>query len=370
MRITAIETLRVVLPIDNFGQRRETAPGGRPWDRMEALILRVETEDGRSGWGEAFGHTVNPGTEAVLQSVVGPWFLGKDAGAIDATMLAAQRAFHTFGRNGPVIYALSAFDIALWDLAAQRAGQPLFRLLGGSDPRLKLYASLMPFDGDAQAIARNCRKAHDAGFAFVKLHEKTIPAFMAAREAVDASVPIALDVNCPWTVDEAKEIARAIKGKGFAWLEEPVFPPEDFAGLAAVRREGVAIAGGENIGSLEEFRRAFQAGALDVAQPSVIKIGGISEMRRVAALAAEHGVRVAPHCFYWGPGYLAAAHFAASTAPQPLLETPFIGFERTPHKGIDTGKGELTLAETPGLGFAPDWGVLNRHMLGRHTRRA
>ena len=367
MRITSIETLRVALPCDGFGPKPEAGPGLRAWDKMESLILRLQTEDGREGWGEAFGHTVNPGTEAILKSVVGPWFLGKDAGAIDATMLAAQRAFHTFGRGGPMIYALSAFDIALWDLAAQRAGQPLFRLLGGGEPRVKLYASLMPYGGDAEAIARNCRRASDAGFAMVKLHEKTVPAFMAGREALDASIPLALDVNCPWTVDEALGIARAIKGKGFRWLEEPVFPPEDFAGLARVRREGVAIAGGENIGSLEEFRRAFQAKALDVAQPSVTKIGGITEIRRVIALAAEHGITVMPHCFYWGPGYLATAHLAAAMKPSPPVETPFIGFERRPHLLFGIGKGELTLNETPGLGFEPDWDVLNRHMIGRHT---
>src|SRR5207247_6164576 len=98
-----------------------------------------------------------------------------------------------------------------------------------------------------------------------------------------------------------RAIARAIHGKGFHWFEEPVWPPEDFDGLARVREEGVAIAGGENIGSLHEFRRAFEARAFDVAQPSVIKVGGVSAMLRIFALAEAFRVRVVPHFFYWGP---------------------------------------------------------------------
>src|SRR5439155_21191798 len=135
-------------------------------------------------------------------------------------MDGAQRAFHGFGRNGPVIYALSGIDIALWDLAAKRAGQPLYRMLGGARGELALYASLMRYGGDAGAIAASCVRAREAGYRLIKLHESTVPAFMAAREAVPADTDISLDVNCPWSVDEARAIARAIRDKGFHWFEE------------------------------------------------------------------------------------------------------------------------------------------------------
>lgn len=359
MKIKSIETLRVAIPADADG------PTGDNWAKVEALILRIETGEGLVGWGEAFGHAAIAVTEAALKTMIAPWFIGKEVDDIEKLMQMAQRAFHTFGRGGPVLYALSGIDIALWDIAAKRAGQPLFRLLGGNDGRIKLYASLLPYNANADAIQRNSRKARDLGFAIVKLHETTIPAFMAARESIEPSVPVALDVNCPWTADEAREMARAIKGRGFHWLEEPVWPPENFAGLAAVRREGVPIAGGENVGTPLEFQRAFEAGAFDIAQPSVTKIGGISVMRRVGALADARGVRVIPHCFYWGPGYLATAHFAAARPDRPPVETMFVKFAARPYPLLDTGKGELALPESPGLGFEPDQAVIANYLVSR-----
>jgi L-alanine-DL-glutamate epimerase-like enolase superfamily enzyme len=364
MKITRIETWRVSVPFETGGPRVGLRPSlnTRPWDRMEALILRVECEDGRVGWGEAFGHMVNPGTQAVLRELVGPWFLGKDSRQIAALLQEAQHAFHGFGRSGPMLYALSGIDIALWDLAAQRAGQPLHLLLGGGDGKLDLYGSLMRYGGDVEAVKRNAVRCAKAGYRMIKLHETTIPAFLAAREAVEADVKIMLDVNCPWSVAEAREVARAIKGRGFHWLEEPVWPPEDFAGLAAVRAEGVPIACGENFTALHEFRRLFEAHACDIVQPSVIKLGGISAMLRILALAEAHSVRVVPHCFYWGPGYLATAHVAASRPKPPPVETAFIQLERRPHPLFDPERATLTLPDTPGLGFAPDREVIEAYM--------
>src|SRR5262249_26093513 len=119
MRITRIETSRVSIPFETGGPRVGLRPSlsTRPWERMEALLVRIECEDGRVGWGEAFGHMVNGGTQAVLRELVGPWFLGKDSRQIAALLQEAQHAFHGFGRSGPVLYALSGLDIALWDLA-------------------------------------------------------------------------------------------------------------------------------------------------------------------------------------------------------------------------------------------------------------
>lgn len=367
MRITRIETLRVSVPFETGGPRHGIRPGlaARPWLRMESLMVRVATDDGLVGWGEAFGHLVNPGTQAILTSLVGPWFLGKDPEPIASLMQDAQHAFHGFGRSGPVLFALSGIDIALWDLAAKRAGQPLHRLLGGRGEPLPMYASLMRYGGDLDAIRRNVERARAAGFGMIKLHETAIPAFLAAREAVEQDTRIMLDVNCPWPVHEARAVARAIRDRNFYWLEEPVWPPEDYAGLAAVRREGVAIAAGENVTGLHEFRRLFETEAVDVVQPSVIKVGGISAMQRIIALAQAHAVRVIPHCFYWGPGYLATAHVAASMPTPPPVETAFIELERAPHKLFDPAHATLTLPDQPGLGFEPDPEVVERYLVAR-----
>ncbi len=367
MKIARIETMRVSIPFTTGGKQIGMRPSlnARPWQNMECLMVRVETDDGAIGWGEAFGHLVNAGTQAVLDSLVAPWFLGRDPAPIAAIMEEAQRTFHGFGRTGPVMYALSAMDIALWDIAAQRAGLPLYRLLGGSGATLARYASMMRYGGDREAIARNVQRAESLGYGWIKLHEPTVPAFRAAREAVARETRIMLDVNCPWAVDEARAIAREIQRDDFHWLEEPVWPPEDFAGIAEVRAEGVAIAAGENIATLHDFQRLFEAGAVDFVQPSVIKIGGISAMLRVAALAQAYSVRVVPHCFYWGPGYLATAHLCASFTRLAPVETAFITLEHQPHALFDPFAATLDLPATPGLGFAPDPEVMRKYLVAR-----
>jgi L-alanine-DL-glutamate epimerase-like enolase superfamily enzyme len=365
MKITGIETWRIAIPFTNGGPALGMRPGLAAWSAMEALIVRVQTDDGLVGWGEAFGHVVNAGTQAVLDTLVAPWFLGRDPGPIAPTMEAAQKAFHVFGRTGPVLYALSAMDIALWDLAGKRAGAPVFRMLGGTAAPLDLYASLMRLDGDQAAIADGVHRAMAVGYGWIKMHEATVPAFRAAREAAAAEARIMLDVNCPWAVDEAQAVAREILEDDFHWLEEPVWPPEDFAGIAEVRAEGVPIAAGENICTLHDFQRLFEARAVDFVQPSVIKVGGISAMQRIITLAQAYSVRVMPHCFYWGPGYLASAHvIAAMTRPAPL-ETAFITLEAQPHPLFNPAVGSLTLSEAPGLGFEPDMAVMERYRVSR-----
>ena len=367
MKIARIETIRVSIPFENDGPRVGLRPSldSKPWTQMECLMARVETDDGLVGWGEAFGHFVNAGTYEILNTLVGPWFLGKDPEPIVSLMDEAQRGFHGFGRGGPVLYALSAIDIALWDLAAKRAGAPLYRLLGGTGGRLDCYASLTRYRGDAEALRRNCVRARDVGYTMIKLHETTIPAFLVAREAVDAETRIMLDVNCPWSVAEARAVARAIRDRNFHWLEEPVWPPEDYAGLAEVRAEGVAIACGENVSTLHEFRRLFEQRAVDVVQPSVTKVGGVTGFTRIAALAQAFSVRLIPHCFYWGPGYLATAHLAASLSARPPVETPFIALERTPHPLFNPQRATMELPETPGLGFEPDKAVIDAYCVAR-----
>jgi L-alanine-DL-glutamate epimerase-like enolase superfamily enzyme len=365
--ITRIETLRVSLPFETGGPRHGMRPALDAWLAMESVMVRIETDDGLDGWGEAFGHLMAPASEAALHQVVAPLLLGKDARGIAARMDEIERPLHGLGRAGPAMYALSAVDIALWDLAGKRAGMPLFRLLGGGDGALTRYASLMRYGGDTEAVAANVARARECGFTTIKLHESTVPAFRAARQAAEREDRICLDVNCPWSVAEACAVAREIRDDGFHWLEEPVWPPEDYAAMSRVRAEGVPIAAGENMTTLHDFKAAFEAGAVDTVQPSVIKCGGISGMRRVFALAQGWPVRVVPHCFYWGPGYHATAHLAASRTEPTLLETAFVDFAVQPHALFDTSTADLQLGDAPGLGFDADWDALAPYVISRNA---
>jgi L-alanine-DL-glutamate epimerase-like enolase superfamily enzyme len=135
--------------------------------------------------------------------------------------------------------------------------------------------------------------------------------------------------------------------------------------MAAVRQEGVAISAGENIGTLHDFQHAFEVGAMDIAQPSVIKAGGITQLLRIFTLAGVHGVKVVPHSPYWGPGYLATCHVSAAQARPPLVETSYLTLESLPYEIYNAQQPHFTLSEQPGLGFEPDWKVMEANMVAR-----
>jgi D-galactarolactone cycloisomerase len=212
------------------------------------------------------------------------------------------------------------------------------------------------------AVASSCARALDQGYRQIKLHEITVPAVQAARDAVGPDVTLMLDTNCPWSVDEALAMVAALRPFDLHWLEEPVWPPEDHAGLATVRAAGAVMAAGENAAGLLEFRRSFELRALDVAQPSVTKIGGISEMRRIIALAQEFGVRVVPHCPYFGPGFIASLHITAALPADTPVERLAVDLEASPFGDwVDAKDGHMRVPQGPGLGVDPDPALIARY---------
>jgi D-galactarolactone cycloisomerase len=235
--------------------------------------------------------------------------------------------------------------------------------------QLTSYASLLRY-GEASQVAAACERAVARGYRDIKLHEITVPEVRAARQAIGPDARLMVDTNCPWTVWQAIDMARRMREFNLTWLEEPVMPPGDHAGLARVRREGgVPIAAGENAAGLHDFLDQFNAGAIDVAQPSVIKIGGPSAMLEIAALAKAFGVRVVPHNAYFGPGFLASLHVNATIAPDEPFERLFIDLEASPlHDFVVATDGKVTVPDQPGLGCDPDMDVLRRYTIAGPTR--
>jgi D-galactarolactone cycloisomerase len=360
VKISRVETLVLTLPMVIDGATPML--GGRARTSIDMLLVRVETDAGITGWGEAFGHRIFPATRAAIDTLLGPMCLGRDATAIAALADDLQRTLHGVGRGGPTLYALSGIDIALWDIAGKAAGMPLYRLLGGS-PRADLpaYASLLRY-GSAGAVAHYTAQALARGYRHVKVHEITVPEIAAAREVAGPGVSIMVDANCPWTVTEAIEVACRLAPLDLHWLEEPVWPPENLAGLAEVRaRGGIPTAAGENYGTAWEFRRAFEAGALSYAQPSVTKLGGVSELRRVIALGETFGVPVVPHSAYFGPGLLASIHCIAAMSAETLVERFYCDFDDNPlGDAIHPRQGRIAVPQGPGLGVDPDPRLLAR----------
>ena len=364
-KIARVETIPLAVPHDHGGPA--PAWGGRPWRALDVLLVRVETADGAVGWGEAFSYNCLPAVRAMIDETIGPVVVGRDATDVAALMRELQQAMHLFGRYGVTIFALSGIDIALWDLAAKRAGMPLGQLLGGpADPPLVPgYASLLKYR-DPELVAEKAREALDEGYPAVKLHETGEPEVAAARAAMGEGVPLCVDTNCPWTPAEAREMAARLAPCDLHWLEEPIFPPEDFDALARLQREsGVDLACGENACTAFEFRAMLDAGAVRYAQPSVTKVGGITEFRKVEALAEARGVTVMPHSPYFGPGWLATLQLLAA---MPLTGRPggswierfYTRLEATLYPGFvsPVEGGRFRVPTGPGLGAEPDPDVI------------
>lgn len=363
MKIDRIEVHLIRVPFDMGAAPKAFA--GMNWTSVDSLFVRVCTDDGVEGWGEGWGHVTCPTTSAALASLVGPAFIGREVSDRSALMSEMAHRFHIHGRSGPVVYALSAIEIALWDIAGQVARQPVASLLGGAPRELTAYASLLRY-AEPQLVAAAVERALGQGFRHIKLHEVRLDTVQAARAACGDSVWLALDTNCPWSVSQSIANARALEPMRLAWLEEPVWPPEDFRGLARVRAAAsMPIAAGENVAGLHEFDTLLRTGAVDICQPSVIKFGGIEAVAQAVTLARAHGVDYVPHCFYFGPGYLASLHLAAAFAPEVAFELFFGDLEASPyHDAVRARNGRLAVPGGPGLGMAPDVAVIERYRLG------
>jgi len=360
MKITRVESILVKIPYHHGGP--PTGFGGRVWTTLDTLLVRVETDGGLTGWGEAFGYNVIPATKAAIDELIAPLVIGRDASAIAELSGDVQRTLHNFGRGGPLIYGVSGIDIALWDLAGKVAQRPLHRLLGSAGrDAIPAYASLMRY-GDPKLVAQKTAEAVARGYRHVKLHERDVASVRAAREAAGGDVAIMLDTNCPWTVAEAIAMAHALEPYDLHWLEEPVWPPEDYAGLAEVRRAArVPIAAGENAGSPTDLAHMMNAHAVNYVQPSVTKIGGVTAMQTVVAQAAHRNVALVPHAPYFGPGLVATLHVLAAAAPASLFERLYVDLDATLFGGVvDAVDGRMRVPDGPGLGADPDPDVIAR----------
>ena len=352
MKILSVEALPLSIPY-HIGEGR----GGRIGDasRLDFCLVRVETDSGLVGWGEAFSYHCRSAVVAAVRDMISPLAVGEELD-IEKIQHKIQKKLHIFGRMGIQCYALSGLDIALWDLAGKAAGKPLHELLGGAKrARLPAYASLLRYT-EPKLVAQYAARAKDEGFPAVKLHEVTEPAVRAARQALGPDLPLMVDVNCEWSVEDAIRAAKSFAPHRLEWLEEPVFPPEDFRGMRSVGEAGgIPIASGENLCYATQFAAMREAGAVAYAQPSVTKVGGVSEFRKVA----KSGARLAPHSPYYGPGAVATLHLIAALAPEARFELFYLWAEATLYPGL-FGKPEVAVPQKPGLGIDPDPEVIRR----------
>jgi D-galactarolactone cycloisomerase len=270
--------------------------------KRDSVLVRVETDDGHVGWGEAH-HGRCPGAVAKLidttmkELVVG--FDAHDVSGVWARVYKMQLASH--GMGAAAALALSGIDMALWDLKCQATGLSLYQLLGGSSKPIKAYAGGIALGWQEPALLAEEAQRHIAdGYRALKLRMGDTPVrdiarVRAVREAVGEEIDILTDANTAYTLDDVRRVMPAFEECGVGWLEEP-FPPQDRRAYAAAAKLGrVPLAAGENHYTRYEFATLLEDGHVQFVQPDLSKTGGVTESMRIAAMASAQKLTVNPH---------------------------------------------------------------------------
>ena len=224
------------------------------------------------------------------------------------------------------------------------------------------YASMFGY-GEPELTAQNVAEAVSKGYTRVKLHEQGAAAAKATRQAVGMEIELTLDSNCRWEPEKALDHVRSLEPFDLTFVEEPVWPPEDYVRYGEVSRgTKIAIAAGENLTVLSDFERLIDVGGVRYVQPSVTKVGGITEMIKIIKLCNDRGVTAAPHSPYFGPGLIASAHICASLAPDAALEQMYCTLDGLPFESeVFSQTGSVQIPVGPGLGVEPNEEIIARY---------
>ena len=387
MKIDRVETfvLKAGLGAERFYSSQAAFP------ERTSLLVRLTTTDGLVGWGEGGQYGPAEPVRTCIDAVLGPALLELPAAEPAMVWEHLYSLSRDFGQKGTYVEAISAIDIALWDLVGKTYGAPVSTLLGGRfRERVRAYGTggyytRTDFDADRDlpALADTVRGYTDGGFTMLKLKVGLLPVHQDARrvqtvrETLGEDFRLLADANHAYTASTAIAMGRELEANGVECFEEPV-PPEDRAGYARVRQAlDLPIAGGEAEFTRYGFRDFIAGGCVDIVQPDVCASGGFSELRNVLALATAHNLRTIPHV--WGSGIALAAgmHTCAviplaphTYVPVPLQNEPVIEFDRTRNPLRDDllttpftldADGYVQVPTGPGLGVEVDPEVLERY---------
>ncbi|MBI1292875.1 hypothetical protein GC173_16805 [bacterium] len=328
-----------------------------------STIIVAEEEGGVTGTGEAFGLPYSPVTTALINNLIAPILKGRELDHPAECLADLYNYFMSMGHTrGFAMEALGGIDIALWDLKARAAGEPLAVHLGGKIEPVPLYVSPIPFLEREEESAQRARDFVTDGYRALKLKigrtvAQDIAHTAAVRAAVGPDIQVMLDVNCSYELGEAIELARGLEGLGVAWLEEPIKPerPHDLARIREVAT--MPIATGENDYVLASFEELVRCDAVDILQPNITRVG-VSGMMAIGEFCAKHGLALAPHGVGSGIGVAASVHaccaakgfqiYEANRLPNPLRDD-------IPVHPIDIRDGFAFLSDRPGHGCEIDW---------------
>ena len=348
---------------------------GLPRRGQFTTLVLVKDSDGAVGIGEAWGLPHSSVTSMIINDLLRPAAVGRDADDIEGLWTLLTKAAEGLGHTrGFMLEAISGLDIALWDLRGKRLGLPLHDLIGGRvRNRVPCYASPVRFSEDPTERVAIVRQFIDSGFTGVKIKagrgvEQDTDYVASLREALGPDIRIMVDVNCGWDRKRTVAFAKAVEPYGVFWIEEPI-PPDRPSELAGIRRSiGIRIATGENDFTVSQFQQFAEHRAADIFTPNVTRCGGITGLKRIAELAEANGADISLHGV--GSGIMLAASLHCMSAfrngicmeynrfPNPLRETL-----ATPSAAFRDSC--LDVPEGPGLGIAVDWDVVERFRTDR-----
>jgi L-alanine-DL-glutamate epimerase-like enolase superfamily enzyme len=310
---------------------------------------------------EGIGYTFTCGRNgSAIHSLLGrdlpELALGQDADRIEFLWSRLWWGLHYGGRGGPTMLALSAFDIALWDLKAKRLGQPLWKLLGGNNPYVPCYAGGIDLNLPLKQLIQQTVDNVEKGFRAIKMKvgrdrlAEDVERLKAMRQHLGDGFPLMIDANMRWTVDQAIRAARAFQPFDPVWLEEPIIP-DDFAGHARLVRDGgLPIAAGENLRTLWEFKQLMEVGGVTFPEPDVTSCGGITSFMKIAHLAEAFNLPVTSH-----GAHDLTVHLLAAVPNSSYLEAHGFGLDRYIEEPLQIESGDAIAPNRSGHGIAFGW---------------
>lgn len=341
------------------------------YDAVSMVLVEVRTDAGVTGVGEVLARFSPRAYAELIETSLKPRLIGQDPRNIAALWQTMRRALS--GRSGGMLVeAIAGIDIALWDIMGKIAGMPIYRLLGGvGRERIDVYAAAVNWVEDA-AADRELEAYVERGFTRIKVKvanpvKDACRRIERLRERAGDSIELCVDANWAYSLDEAVEVGRALSANGYYWFEEPLAPENEQGYRELRRRCEVPLAAGESNFTVDQAMPLVMDRVLSVLQPDVARAGGITETRRMAALAQNHDVAYAPHIGMSGViCETASVHLAAAVPNFRIMEcecdlSPF----KTELADLPPGckratDGTVDVPSGPGLGLSIDWDAVER----------
>lgn len=361
MKIDRVEAIHLRHEYPN--QHGFESSGGITSARLTSLVL-VHTDQGEVGIGSIYSH---PALVDVVIRQLDPLLRGRDPRNVEELWEQMYGWTRWYGRKGAAMSALGGVDVALWDLRGKGAGKPVWRLLGGSTPSCPAYASALLWN-TLEGLKDEAQRHLSRGFRRMKMRlgrnlDYDVNAPRAVKREIGPRCDLMCDASMRYTVDIARRVGQELAQIGVFWFEEP-FAPEDLDSFSALRgKVGLPLAAGENEFGLQGFTELVHRQAVDIVQADASRCGGITEVLRVARLADQAALKLAPHSWSDAVAVLANAQVVAATPHALTVEVdqtgnPFI--EELLVEPLHIVDGRLQLSERPGLGLELNSAVVDR----------